>query len=95
MKLISCDACGIVIDLNYIKLPCEKDLFHSDGSPIEENIVWHNGYRYPKMQCPHCANELTERFFAFEEHEKSTFKERWQYLVCDIYDTLAKYEEDE
>jgi hypothetical protein len=55
MKLISCDGCAHVFDLD--KVP-EPELYDDDGCVIRKNSRW-NGDTYIRVfTCPHCGEAI-------------------------------------
>jgi hypothetical protein len=60
MNLISCGACGVVLDLSRITPPeIWKDDKEEEGSVINhDNAFWDGGDYVPTMHCPSCKSRI-------------------------------------
>jgi hypothetical protein len=57
MNLISCDNCGVVLDVDKIEqLPMHDD----EGNFIKENIAIENLKYFPAIMCPICKNKYID-----------------------------------
>ena len=55
VHLISCDECGVVLDLDKLTVP---DIFLEDGC-IDTNVaVWDGEHYVPIVQCPVCNSKI-------------------------------------
>lgn len=57
MKLISCEACGTVLDLDRIEEP--KAIEYLDTEKLSEHCVWESGGYVPAIKCPVCENKIS------------------------------------
>ena len=53
MNILSCDRCGIVLDLSKMSFPAVFD--HDTVERIEGNSDWVDGRLLPKTECPVCG----------------------------------------
>jgi len=61
MWLISCDTCGVVLDMNKRSFPEKWD--SDTGDPIEGASKWDNERHMfvAILPCPVCGNNITEK----------------------------------
>jgi hypothetical protein len=58
MNLVSCEGCGIVVDLN--RRSFDQEIYDQDGSVIDGKAAW-NGDRYvPTIPCPVCGEDIAD-----------------------------------
>lgn len=57
MKLISCDKCGVVLDMDKLIFP---DIRDEEGEFIEENSVWDGDCFRTVTPCPVCSGPILE-----------------------------------
>lgn len=60
MNLISCDDCGIVLDIHKLEFP--DDYLDEDYLPIPELTAWSSdkGRHVPFVECPVCKAPILE-----------------------------------
>lgn len=56
MNLISCGGCGVVLDLNKLKV---EDPNNEDGTVDTDKAVWDGETWVPKAACPVCGEDLS------------------------------------
>jgi hypothetical protein len=62
MNLRSCDSCGVVLDLDKLMFPDQKQWWHEDGS-VDETLAGWNGNASAwraKVPCPVCKSDIFE-----------------------------------
>ena len=58
MNLISCEACGVVLDADNLEFP--EDIEDENGSIDINKAIW-NGWDYiPTTPCPVCKEQIPE-----------------------------------
>lgn len=55
MNIISCEGCGVVLDLGRINAPNMED---KDGNINNETASWRNSNYEPKIACPVCKTKI-------------------------------------
>ncbi|MBI89962.1 MAG: hypothetical protein CMG60_07745 [Candidatus Marinimicrobia bacterium] len=59
MKIISCKACGVVLDAEVLPFP--RDIHNDDGSVNTKKAGW-NGEEYePIAPCPNCGTSINSQ----------------------------------
>ena len=60
MKLISCETCGIVLDLDKVEFP--ENYWDEDGSIDTNKAIWDSRTmsHVPFIRCPVCQSEIIQ-----------------------------------
>ena len=60
MNLVSCDECGVVIDVDKNLFPSKHKLYKDDGTIDHDRAAWDGQDYTPKISCPVCDADIVK-----------------------------------
>ena len=60
MFLISCEGCGVVLNIANVAFPNRAETYKKDGSIDDSKAGWDGNDFVPKVFCPVCRGEILQ-----------------------------------